>query len=267
MRTIKELISLKDRTVLITGATGNLGRTICHCLAELGANLLLVDKPNSNFASLSSNLVSKWGVEVEYFFCDLELPKHRAELISKVINAKNSLNCLINNAAFVGTSDLDGWIVPFEQQTVETFNRAIELNLTAVFDLCKGFSPLLKKSEGANIINICSIYGMYAPDWNLYKGTEMGSPAAYGASKAGLLQLTRWLSTTLAPNVRVNAVSPGGIFRDQPKEFVVRYEEKTPLGRMATEDDLIGAISYLASDLSKYVTGQNLSVDGGWGVV
>ena len=177
------------------------------------------------------------------------------------------LNCLINNAAFVGTSDLSGWNVPFEQQTAETFTRALEVNLTAVFDLAKGFSAILKNSKGANIINIASIYGMYAPDWDLYEGTSMNNPAAYGSSKAGLIQLTRWLSTQLAPQVRVNSISPGGIFRNQEKEFVKRYEAKTPLGRMATEDDLKGAIAYLASDLSRYVTGQNLSVDGGWGVM
>ena len=94
----------------------------------------------------------------------------------------------------------------------------------------------------------------------------MGNPAAYAASKGGLLQLTRWLATTLAPDVRVNAVSPGGIFRGQPQAFVERYTSRTPLGRMASEHDLRGAIAYLASDLSSYVTGQNLAVDGGWGV-
>ena len=94
----------------------------------------------------------------------------------------------------------------------------------------------------------------------------MGNPAAYAASKAGLIQLTRWSATTLAKSVRVNTLSPGGVFRNQPEIFVKRYTEKTPLGRMATEDDFRGAIAYLATDLSSYVTGQNLSVDGGWGI-
>jgi NAD(P)-dependent dehydrogenase (short-subunit alcohol dehydrogenase family) len=94
----------------------------------------------------------------------------------------------------------------------------------------------------------------------------MGNPAAYAASKGGLLQLTRWLSTTLAPSVRVNAIAPGGIFRDQPEEFVNRYSSKVPMGRMATEDDLRGTLAYLASNLSAYVTGQVLFVDGGWGI-
>ena len=142
----------------------------------------------------------------------------------------------------------------------------MEVNLTAVFDLCQGLIPLLKNAEGASIINIASIYGEYGPDWSLYKGTNMTNPAAYGASKGGLIQFTRWLSTTIAPHVRVNAVSPGGIFRSQPDKFVSRYEARTPMARMAIEDDFRGVVAYLSSDLSKYMTGQNLTVDGGWGV-
>lgn len=267
MSTIKELGDLNGRVSIVTGATGHLGKVISETLAELGSNLILVDMPKSDFSTIVSDLKLRWGVQVEAYSVDLELPNLRKELISSVVNSYKELNCLINNAAFVGTSELPGWNVAFEQQTNETFSRALEVNLTAVFDLVKGFSSTLKNSKGANIINIASIYGIYAPDWNLYEGTPMNNPAAYGASKAGLIQLTRWLSTQLAPQVRVNSISPGGIFRNQDKEFVKRYKSKTPLGRMATEDDLRGAIAYLASDLSRYVTGQNLSVDGGWGVL
>ena len=267
MSTLKELRNLYGRVSIITGATGHLGKVISETLAELGSDLILIDRPESDFSTMISDLKPKWGVEVETYSCDLELPNQRKELISSVVKSHKELNCLINNAAFVGTSELSGWNVSFDQQTSETFSRALEVNLTAVFDLVKGFSIPLKNSKGANIINIASIYGMFAPDWNLYEGTSMNNPAAYGASKAGLIQLTRWLSSQLAPQVRVNSISPGGIFRNQEKEFVKRYESKTPLGRMATEDDLKGAIAYLASDLSKYVTGQNLVVDGGWGII
>ena len=157
-----------------------------------------------------------------------------------------------------------GWSVPFEDQSVETWRRAIEVNLTAVFDLSQGLHSLLKASKGGSIINIASIYGMNGVDWSLYEGTSMSNPAAYAASKGGLIQLTRWLATTIAPEVRVNAIAPGGIFRNQPEGFVKRYEAKTPLGRMATEEDFRGAIAYLSSDLSRYVTGHVLMVDGGW---
>ena len=105
-----------------------------------------------------------------------------------------------------------------------------------------------------------------APDWSLYKDLDMENPAAYGVSKGGVIQLTRWLSTRLAPSIRVNTISPGGIFRGQPEKFIERYEARTPMGRMAKEIDLSGALIFLASDLSSYVTGQNVVVDGGWGV-
>ena len=116
------------------------------------------------------------------------------------------------------------------------------------------------------MINISSIYGQWGPDLSLYEGTKMANPAAYSASKGGLDQLTRWLACTLAPDIRVNAISPGGVARGQPISFVERYNARTPLGRMATEDDFRGAVAYLASDLSAYVSGQILSVDGGWGI-
>jgi len=266
MATIKKLINLNGRSALITGAAGGLGRVMAGTLAELGADLILVDLPNSEMSGLTTDLKERWRINVECISCDLEHEAQRATLISQVKERNKSLNILINNAAFVGTSDLPGWSVPFEQQTVETWRRAFEVNLTAIFDLCQGLVPLLRLSEGASIVNIASIYGLFGPDWSLYEGSSMSNPAAYSASKGGLIQLTRWLSTTIAPDVRVNAISPGGIFRGQPETFKQRYIAKTPLGRMAIEDDFCGAIAFLASDMSRYMTGQNLLVDGGWGV-
>lgn len=266
MSTIKKLASLKGRRALITGASGGLGKVISDTLAELGADLILVDRPGLNCESLRESLTKRWNVKVEYQACDLEQQAQRKELMTRIKGAGPGLNILINNAAFVGTANLQGWAVPFEEQTVETWRRAIEVNITAIFDFCQGLTPLLKTSVGASIINIASIYGVYGPDWRLYEGTSLNNPAAYGASKGGLIQLTRWLATTIAPQIRVNAISPGGVYRNQPDSFVKRYQEKTPLGRMATEDDFRGAVAYLASDMSSYVTGQNLTVDGGWGV-
>jgi len=266
MTTIKELMNLKGRRALITGATGELGKVMADTLAELGADLVLVDRPDSDFQVLTKTLHKRWGVNIQYRHCDLEHQEQRSSLLNWLMSTGDGLNILINNAAFVGTSALQGWAVPFENQSIDTWRRALEVNLIAVFDLCKGLAPMLRSAEGASIINTASIYGVYGPDWKMYEGTNMSNPAAYGASKGGLIQFTRWLATTIAPHVRANAISPGGVFRNQQEAFVLRYEARTPLKRMATEDDLRGAIAYLASDLSKYVTGQNLVVDGGWGV-
>lgn len=265
MTSISSLLTLAGRRALITGAGGRLGIIIAETLAELGASLELVDLSNCDLADQADALRARWGVNVNCHACDLESSEERSFLLDTVCRG-GALSVLINNAAFVGTSSLQGWGVAFADQSLDTWRRALEVNLTAVFHLCQGFAPILESANGATIINIGSIYGIYGPDWGLYAGSEMGNPAAYGASKGALLQLTRWLATTLAPKVRVNALSPGGIFRQQPAQFVARYEARTPLSRMATEDDFRGAVAFLSSDMSSYVTGQNLIVDGGWGI-
>jgi NAD(P)-dependent dehydrogenase (short-subunit alcohol dehydrogenase family) len=266
MATIKQLSNLRGRCALITGAAGGLGQVFADTLAELGADLILVDLPETDLVGIGDKLKSGWGVSVKEIFCDLENQDQRSNLIEEVTKSNRDLNILVNNAALIGSSDLEGWSVPFEEQSMDTWRRAIELNLTAIFDLCQRFFPVMKNSVGANVINISSIYGSYGPDWSLYKETDIGNPAAYAVTKGGLIQLSRWLATTIAPSVRVNTISPGGLLREQPEIFQSRYNLKTPLGRMASGDDLRGALAFLASDLSSYVTGHNLQVDGGWGV-
>jgi NAD(P)-dependent dehydrogenase (short-subunit alcohol dehydrogenase family) len=264
MKTLSQLMDMRGHRALITGATGYLGQVIAETLAEVGADLILVDRPGSNFLDLESAIINTWHVKVISLPCNLEIESERDEMIARVKSDKLGLSCLVNNAAFVGSSILQGWTVPFEDQTLETWRKAFEVNLTAAFHLSKSFAPVLRSSTQGNIINIASLYGELGPDWKLYEETSMGNPAAYSASKGGLLQLTRWLATTMAPQVRVNAISPGGIFRNQPQKFVDRYAAKTPLGRMASESDFKGAVAYLGTELSRYVTGQTLRVDGGW---
>ena len=267
MLNLSKLMSLKGRRALITGANGHIGRIIALTLAELKADLILVDRPGSDYKKLIKEIKSSFKVNVQSINCDLGSKKDREKLISNLCKKGAPMNIIVNSAAFVGDSNLEGWVTDFEQQSVETWKKALEVNLTAVFSLIQGLTPLLKKSKGASVINIGSTYGTWGPDNRLYEGTEMGNPAAYAVSKGGLIQLTRWLATTLAnSNIRINTLSPGGVYRNQPEIFVKRYNARTPLGRMATEDDFRGTIAYLASDLSSYVTGQNLAVDGGWGI-
>ena len=263
---IKALMDLSGRTALITGAAGGIGQEISASLAELGADLILIDRPGTDFSVLKSEILELWNVNIISIECDLEDEQDRNNLINTVNNLNSAIDILINNAAFVGASGLEGWVTDFKHQSVETWRRAMEVNITAVFELSKELAPLLMERKNGSIVNIASIYGMNGPDYSLYEDTAMGNPAAYAVSKGGLLQLTRWLATTLAPDIRVNAISPGGVFRNQPENFVLRYEKRTPLGRMANNEDFKGIIAFLASDLSKYVTGQNIPVDGGWTV-
>lgn len=264
MRDLKTLMDMTGRRALVTGGAGHLGRTMADSLAELGAEVVLVDVAGAGASAVADEIARRRRVTVTALDCDLEDADARASLVDRV--ASDNLSVLVNNAAFVGTSGLTGWAEPFAGQTVDTWRRALEVNLTAVFHLSQLFAPALKNGPSGSVINIASIYGQWGPDYALYDGTAMGNPAAYGASKGGLIQFTRWLSTTLAPEVRANVISPGGVARGQPDSFINRYTERTPLKRMASEEDFRGALAFLASDLSAYVTGQVLAVDGGWGV-
>jgi len=266
LRTIQELQDLTGRVAVITGATGGLGRYMAETIAELGGELVVVDRPGSDYDFLSDKLNQINGKKAVSIDCDLEDPQSRSDLLEVMASRYSSLDILINNAAFGGTTDLKGWVTPFEEQSVDTWRRAVEVNLTAAFDLSKGLTQMLRNSGKASIINIASIYGTNGPDFSLYDDTAMGNPAAYAASKGGLIQLTRWLATAIAPDIRVNAISPGGVFRNQPEKFVDRYVARTPMGRMGIEEDFKGVIAYLASDMSAYVTGQNFMIDGGWTV-
>jgi NAD(P)-dependent dehydrogenase (short-subunit alcohol dehydrogenase family) len=260
-REIRDLMNLSGRKCLITGGGGYIGRVIAETLLELGGSVILLDQNRQTVEDTCRALTEKYDALVKHIVCDLE---DMDEIEKIACRLENSLDVLVNNAAFVGTSDLVGWSTDFESQILSTWDRALSVNLTAVFRLTQLMYPLLKNSATASVINIGSIYGFLGPDRSLYKGTEMDSPAAYAVSKGGVLQLTKWMATTLAPNIRVNAISPGGIERGQNPAFVRRYERRTPLGRMGREEDLKGAVAYLASDMSEWVTGQNIIVDGGW---
>ena len=266
MKFIEKKINLKNKWTLVTGSTGYLGKKIVNTLAELGSNIIILDLNKKKCEKLKNQIKKKYKIKIKIYICDLEEAVERAQFIKSLKLEINKLDILINNASLVGDSNLKGWSTNFENQSIEAWKRSIEVNVTAAFHLTQGLVSLLKKSKGASIVNISSIYGMYGPDLRLYKDTKIYNPAGYAVSKGGLIQLTRWLSTTLSPKVRVNAISPGGILRDQEKKFIKRYNAGTPLGRMAKEEDIIGGVIFLATDLSNYVTGQVLTIDGGRGV-
>ncbi len=266
MKNIQELMDLTGRVALVTGGAGHIGQAICETLAELGAAIVVLDVNSESTSQMAERIQSDYDVETMAMVVDLSDQDIVQAVPTQLIDRFGRLDILVNNAAFVGTSNLQGWVAPFRDQLPETWRDAIEVNLTAPFVLIRACQDALAKSGHGSIINVASIYGLVAPDMSLYDDTKMGNPAAYGVSKAGLLQLTRWLATVLAPNIRVNALTPGGVYRNQPPVFHERYCQNTPLQRMATEEDFKGAIAYLASDMSAYVTGQNLIVDGGWTV-
>lgn len=264
MKTVTELLRMDGRVAIVTGGAGHLGGAFCEALGELGASVVVVDRDTEPCARRCEEITSTTGARTHAIAVDLAHADAPLRITEETLRVFGRLDVLVNNAAFTGASGLGGYAVPFQEQSIEAWNAAMNVNLTAAFGLVQAAEKPLRASGRGSVVNVASIYGVVGPNMSLYEGTPMGNPAAYAASKGGLIQLTRYLSTVLAPDVRVNCLSPGGILRGQPETFVERYRARTPLARMGNEEDFKAAVAYLASDAAAYMTGQNLVIDGGW---
>ena len=264
--TSRDFSSLRDRVVLITGGSGNLGSVLTRAFLDVGSFVATTDVEGPTAIADSHDQEVDLGERHVHYTVDLLDLAAVADLPSQVVSTFGRLDVIVCGAALVGTSASDGWAVPFDQQDESMWADALTINLTANFALVKGAARALAENDGGSVVFIGSIYSTQAPQPLLYEGLQIDNPAGYAVSKAGLAQLARWLSTVMAPGVRVNSVSPGGILRSQDPEFVRRFEERTPLARMASEEDVVGPVLFLASDLASYITGHNLVVDGGFSV-
>jgi NAD(P)-dependent dehydrogenase (short-subunit alcohol dehydrogenase family) len=243
---------MTGRVAIVTGGGGHIGSAVARALRELGATTVVLDLPGTP---------SHADRVIPVDLADAEAVTFAAREVTETFGR---LDTIVHAAALVGTSDMARWAVPFDRQDTAAWTRALAINVTSLFVLVQATQEALEQSGHGSVVALGSIYGVVGPDMSMYGGTDLGNPAGYAVTKGGLVQLVRWLATALAPTIRVNCVSPGGVARGQPKQFEQRYVERTPLRRMATEEDIIGAVAYLASDLSAYVTGHNLVVDGGW---
>jgi len=263
--------SLHDRVAVVTGATGLLGRQHCWALAQAGARVVVTDLGASACSEFAEELRAGTGTEALPVPADITRPDSVRTLCRLAIDWTGNVDVLVNNAAL--NDKVEGRDparpVPFEEFPLDTWTRAIEVNLTGTFLCCQVFGAHMAQRHSGSIINIASTYGIVAPDQRIYRDrngqqTLFKSPA-YSATKAAVIGLTKYLAAYYGHlGVRVNALSPGGVQTTQDESFVANYVERTPLGRMAQPEDYRGAIVYLASDASSYVTGANLVVDGGW---
>jgi NAD(P)-dependent dehydrogenase (short-subunit alcohol dehydrogenase family) len=264
MRTLSALMSLEGRVALVTGGAGHIGLAAGEALAECGAHVVVVDRDAAACEERARHLSKHGGKEAAGIAADLSDPAACKSVVERAASRFGRLDVLVNNAGFTGETTDAGWSVPFAQQTVGAWDASMRVNLTAPFLLVQAAQAALSKSGHGSVINVGSIYAVTGPVMAMYAGTSMENPAGYAAGKGGLLQLSRYLSTLLAPHIRVNSISPGGIERGQPASFQKEYVSRTPMGRMGVEEDLKGAFAFLAGDASGYITGQNLLVDGGW---
>lgn len=264
MKSLNQLRDLTGRVALITGGAGHIGRASAEALLELGATVGLMDLSSQGCDEAIADLSKTGPGKVFGVAADLADEAATRLAVKKVVEEKGRLDILVHSAGFVGTTVFPGWAVPFEEQALGAWDAALRVNLSSAFYLAQEGREALAASGRGSILFFGSIYGVVGPDMRLYESTTMANPAAYAASKGGLLQLARYLACVLAPSIRVNMISPGGVWRNQPEPFQERYVRRTPMGRMATEEDIKGAVAFFAGDLSAYVTGQHLLIDGGW---
>lgn len=257
-------ILLDDKIAIVTGGFGNIGEKIVETLLELNSHVIVIDIENDSTKDKIKIINNKFETEIDFYNLDL-LNEEKIKTFCNIINKKYSkIDILINCAALVGSSKLKGWTVPFENQSSQAFDACMNINTKAPILLIQGLLESLKKSKNAKVINISSIYGIIGNDFSMYDDTNMESPIAYSISKSGLNIMTKYLASLYGKyNMCFNSIVLGGIFRNQDKKFVKKYIDKTPLNKMGTEDDIKGMISFLSSNLSNYVTGQNYVLDGG----
>jgi NAD(P)-dependent dehydrogenase (short-subunit alcohol dehydrogenase family) len=263
MTWLQSRTDLSGQIAVITGGAGRLGTAFATALTEQGAHVCLLDVAGDRAAERASALCGLRADAASAWTVDLSDESAVADTVAAISRRFGRIDLLINNAAYPpGDLPPDG--LALAEQRLDQWRANLDVLLTGPFLITRAAAPWLQQAGNGRIVNIASIYGLTGVVPDLYAGTAMANEAYYAAGKGGLIQLTRYWATLLAPAVRVNAVAPGGLAAGQPESFVQRYEARTPLGRMAQADDVVGAMLFLATDLSAYVTGQVLAVDGGW---
>lgn len=252
--TYANIFSCMDRIAIVTGGCGLIGREIVKGLSEFGAYVYIADQNEGAAANLLSH-------DIGYLDLDITSEDSVRGGLQKVISQRGRVDILVN-CAYPRTKD---WIDRFENVSFNSWKTNVDNHLGGYFLISKETAMFMKEQGGGSIINLASIYGVVAPDFSIYEGTEMTTPVAYSSIKAGIIAMTKYIATYFGgDHVRANVISPGGIFNNQAPDFVKKYSRKTPLGRMGKPDEIVGTVIYLASEASSFVTGQNILVDGGW---
>jgi len=251
------LFSCKNKVAIVTGGCGLIGREIAKGLSAFGAKVYIADK---GIRSARRAIIRE---KVSYVHLDISNENSVRQTLRKILNDSGRIDILIN-CAYPRSKD---WAAKFENVKYASWKLNLDQHLGGYFMMCRETAMIMKEHGGGSIINLASIYGVVAPDFSIYEGTDMTMPVAYASIKAGIIALTKYIATYFSRhNIRANTISPGGLYNNHAAAFVAKYSRKAPLGRMGKPGEIVGAAIYLASDASSYVTGHNLIVDGGWTV-
>lgn len=271
--TIQQKFDLTGRVAVVTGGVGLLGKEFCQTLAEAGACVVVVDLNASTSQAVAESLTTG-GFKALAVPTDITQSESVNALVEKTLSEFGRLDILVNSAALDPKFDPDAvnkGITPgaFEDYPLDLWNSALNVNLTGMFLMTQAcVKPMIEQGKKGSIINICSTYGLNGPDQRIYikDGKRVAfKPVYYTVTKAGVMGFTKYLAAYYAgTEIRVNALTPGGVFNNHEDYFVQNYSAKTIIGRMANKDEMNGALLFLASDASSYMTGNNVVVDGGW---
>lgn len=245
------MVSLERKVIVVTGSSGLLGNRLIERLKSMGAEAV----------GLDINIKNQSDHE---FYVDISDEHSVNTSVQRIIKKFGKIDGWVNNA-YPRTSD---WGNKFEDIEVDSWRKNVDDHLNGYFICCKAVLEQMKNQKYGSLINMSSIYGLLGPDFSVYGDTGMTMPAAYAAIKGGLNNLTRYLASYYGPhNIRVNTISPGGVFDNQPSQFVEKYNKRVPMRRMATTEDIMPSIIFLLSEEASYITGHNLVVDGGWTII
>ena len=271
--TIQQKFDLNGRVAIVTGGVGLLGAEFCRTLAEAGAAVAVVDL-NASASQEVADTLTKSGYKALAVSTDITKPASVTAMVEKVVSEFGRIDVLVNSAALDPKFDPDAakkGIAPgaFEDYPLDDWNTALNVNLTGMFLVTQAcVKQMVAQDKKGSIINICSTYGLNGPDQGIYikDGERVAfKPVYYTVTKAGVMGFTKYLAAYYAgTDIRVNALTPGGVFNNHEEYFVKNYSAKTIMGRMAKKDEMNGALLFLASDASSYMTGNNVVVDGGW---